>query len=68
LNYAENAKAKQRAYERQRLQFSDAVASQTLRAAEGSARAAKMAALACLVAAAGTIGQLIVAVIVAAVK
>jgi hypothetical protein len=54
LNYVEAQKAQQQTYERQRTQFADAVASGTLRAAEGSARAAKMAAVACLLAAAGS--------------
>jgi hypothetical protein len=62
--YVEAEKAHRQAYEQQRVQYLEAVAGQTLRAAEASATAAKIAAVACLVAAAGTIGQLIVAVIV----
>jgi hypothetical protein len=66
--HVEAAMAHAEAHEQQRVQYLDAVAGKTLQAAEGSARAAKMAAVACLLAAVGSIGQLIVAVIVAAMK
>jgi hypothetical protein len=67
-HFVKAQEAHQQNYERQRVQFADAVATGTLRAAEASAKAAKMAAVAALLAAAGSIGQLIVTVVVAAVK
>ena len=66
--FVEAEKARQQAYEQQRVQYLDMLAGKALQAAETSAKAAKLAAMAALLAAASSIGQLIVAGVAVAVK